>query len=43
MASMNLGYLFSKDAHNKTHRSGDLELAVTQQVAYIMGANGLLT
>ena len=43
LASTNLGYLFCKDAHDQSHQTADLDLAITKQVAYILGAKGFLT
>ena len=42
LASTDLGRMLCLDAHNKTHRSGDLALAVTKQVAYIVGGRNML-
>ena len=33
LASTDLGYLVCKDAHERTHRSGDIALSVTKQIA----------
>jgi hypothetical protein len=38
LASTNLGYLLCKDAHDQSHQTADLALAITKQVAYILGA-----
>ena len=42
LASTELGYLLCQDAHEVTHRAGDLALSVTKQHAYILGAKKLL-
>ena len=42
LASTELGYLLCQDAHDVTHRAGDLALSVTKQHAYILGAKKLL-
>ena len=42
LASTGLGYLLCQDAHEKTHRSGDLALSYTKQTAYVVGAKQLL-
>ena len=38
LASTKLGYPICKDAHDRTHRAGDLALSVTKQVAFVVGA-----
>ena len=43
LASTDLEYLLCKDAYDKTQSTSDLALAVTKQVAFILGANKLLT
>ena len=42
LASTKLGFLLCQDAHDRTHRAGDLALSVTKQVAFIVGAKKLL-
>ena len=42
LASTDLGKLLCIDAHNKTHRSGDIALAITKQTAYIVGGRKML-
>ena len=42
LASTRLGFLLCFDAHEKTHRAGNLALTVTKQVAFIVGAKKLL-
>ena len=42
LGSTDLGYLLCKDAHDVTHRAGDLALSVTKQSAYIIGAKKIL-
>ena len=42
LASTDLGFLICKDAHERTHRSGDIALSVTKQIAFIVGAKKVL-
>ena len=42
LASTELGYLLCLDAHNATHRAGDLALSVTKQTAFVVGGKKLL-
>ena len=42
LASTDLGYLICKDAHKRTHRSGDIALSVTKQIAFVVGAKKVL-
>ena len=42
LASTNLGYLICQDAHDRTHRAGDLALSVTKQIAFIVGGKKIL-
>ena len=42
LANTRLGYLICEDAHNQCHRSGDMALTLTKQVAYVIGAKKIL-
>jgi hypothetical protein len=42
LASTNLGFLICQDAHDRTHRAGDLALSVTKQVAFVVGGKKIL-
>ena len=42
LASTHLGYLICQDAHDRTHRAGDLALSVTKQTAFIVGGKKIL-
>ena len=37
-----MGFLICQDAHNRTHRAGDLALSVTKQIAFVVGGKKIL-
>ena len=42
LGSTDLGYMLCQDAHNQSHRAGDLALSITKQTAYIVGGRKIL-
>ena len=42
LASTSLGFLICQDAHDRTHRAGDIALSVIKQIAFVVGAKKVL-
>ena len=42
LASTEMGFMICLDAHEQTHRSGDMALTVTKSVAFVVGAKKVL-
>ena len=42
LASTEMGYMVCLDAHNQTHRGGDMALTMTKAVAFVVGAKKIL-
>ena len=42
LASTEMGFMVCLDAHNQTHRSGDMALTMTKNVAFVVGAKKIL-
>ena len=42
LGSSDLGFLLCLDAHEQSHRAGDLSLSISKQTAYVVGARAIL-